>query len=63
MMCGRHIQFIHMGCVAITPHYLGVLHEGDELLEINGIPLEGKTIEQMVTLMVSRNTLIEHTPM
>ena len=31
---------------------LGVIHEGDELLEINGIPVVGKTTEQIGKLMV-----------
>lgn len=33
--------------------FTGVVHEGDELLEINGIPVVGKTTEQIGKLMVS----------
>ena len=31
----------------------GVVHEGDELLEINGIPVVGKSTDQIGKLMVS----------
>ena len=32
---------------------VGVLREGDELLEINGIALIGKTTDEIIRLMVS----------
>ena len=36
---------------------LGVLREGDELLEINGIALIGKTTDEIIRLMVTYSLL------
>lgn len=36
---------------------LGVLREGDELLEINGIALHGKSTDEIIRLMVNHNNL------
>ena len=37
---------------------LGVLREGDELLEINGIALHGKSTDEIIRLMVNLNSLL-----
>ena len=31
--------------------FLGLLHEGDEILEINGNPVKGKTVNEVVELL------------
>ncbi len=37
----------------------GLLHEGDEILEINGIDIRGKTVNEICDLMVSSERLSE----
>lgn len=32
----------------------GLLHEGDEILEINGVDIRGKTVNEVCDLMVGR---------
>lgn len=48
---------VQLGDVSMC--HSGVIHEGDELLEINGIPVVGKTTEQIGKLMVSHRAAIE----
>ena len=46
-MCGKcEIYFIVGGA--------DLLREGDELLEVNGVPVSGKSTDEIVTLMVSK---------
>lgn len=33
-------------------NFADLLREGDELLEINGVPVTGKSVDEIVTLMV-----------
>jgi len=37
----------------------GLLHEGDEILEINGIDIRGKSINDVCDLMVRVNSYVE----
>ena len=36
----------------------GLLHEGDEIIEINGIDIRGKSVNDVCDLMVSQGVLL-----
>ena len=39
-------------------HFADLLREGDELLEINGIPVIGKSADEIIALMVRIHVLV-----
>ena len=36
----------------------GLLHEGDEMLEINGIDIRGKSVNDVCDIMVGKQTTV-----
>lgn len=46
------IKRVHLYIHVLHAHITDLLREGDELLEVNGIPVIGKSTDEIVTLMV-----------
>lgn len=47
-------------CVCVC--VLGLIHVGDELKEVNGIPVDDKKPEEIIRILVSLNLLFESCP-
>ena len=51
-----HIRVKH--CLSVLS--LGLLHEGDEILDIDGIEMKGKDINEVSDMLVSKNRVVEN---
>lgn len=54
---------LESGAVGLTRSLLieGLIHEGDELREVNGIPMDDKDLEDIIPILVQQHSVFKFT--